>query len=457
MLNQLEAAAESAHAGALTPPARGVDQAAGVLGGAASSFNVSRLLRWGSQGFWAISDQGLFAVSNLLVNVMLARWLPPAEYGAFATVYTILLLVNGAHSALLIEPMMIFGPDRYRDSFSAYLNLLVRYHWRLMIAISACLGMIATGLILASQQLLGYAVAGLIMTAPFYQFGWLARRACYVVSNPRLAAVGGAINLALTLVGTIALARLDLLSVLSASALLGGTSLVASLAMMQPMRRITSLPLSETARAAIWPAHWKYGRWAGAIGPLVWLQATIYYFVLPIWGGLPATGAFKALMNLAMPILQSDGALATLLTPAFVRERRQRGGLTRIMALSSAGFALEALVYGIVLVVFGDRLLDWLYGGAYRYDSRMLVLLALMPMVASQAQVLGCALRAREQPKTLFWAAVASAVVVDTLGIAAAVTRGVEGALLGSFMGGAAQIAVMIWFFRRPAPTIDAS
>jgi O-antigen/teichoic acid export membrane protein len=240
--------------------------------------------------------------------------------------------------------------------------------------------------------------------------------------------------------------------VLSASALLGATSLAASLVMMRPIGRVTTLPLSETARAAIWPAHWKYGRWSGAIGPLVWIQGTIYYFVLPIWGGLPASGAFKALMNLAMPILQSDGALATLLTPAFVRQRRQRGGLSRIMALSSAGFALESLVYGLVLVVFGERLLDWIYGGAYRYDPMVLVLLALMPLVASQGSVLSSALRAREQPQALFWAAVASAVVVDTLGVAAAVTRGIEGALIGSLLGGVAQILVMLWVFRRPAP-----
>src|SRR5262249_25769313 len=57
----------------------------------------SRVLRWGSHGFWAVLDQGLFALSNLLVNVLLARSLPSEEYGAFVTAYTILLLVGVVH------------------------------------------------------------------------------------------------------------------------------------------------------------------------------------------------------------------------------------------------------------------------------------------------------------------------------------------------------------------------
>ena len=85
-------------------------------------FSRQRLLRWSSRGFWAILDQALFALSNLLVNVLLARWLPPAEYGAFVTAYTVLLLVSVAHSAFLAEPMLVFGSDKYAASFSHYLQ-----------------------------------------------------------------------------------------------------------------------------------------------------------------------------------------------------------------------------------------------------------------------------------------------------------------------------------------------
>ena len=32
---------------------------------------------WTTRGFWAVVDQALFAVSNLIINVLLARWLSP--------------------------------------------------------------------------------------------------------------------------------------------------------------------------------------------------------------------------------------------------------------------------------------------------------------------------------------------------------------------------------------------
>ena len=83
-------------------------------------------------------------------------------------------------------------------------------------------------------------------------------------------------------------------------------------------------------RSSIWQNHWQYGRWIGATGLVSWFNGYIYYFLLPIWGGLAATGALKAILNLVMPILQSDAALVTLLTPAFVRSRREPGQFTRV-------------------------------------------------------------------------------------------------------------------------------
>ena len=60
---------------------------------------------WTTRGFWAIADQALFAISNLIVNVLLARWLTPREYGAFVTAYVVLILVSVAHGGLLIEEL----------------------------------------------------------------------------------------------------------------------------------------------------------------------------------------------------------------------------------------------------------------------------------------------------------------------------------------------------------------
>jgi hypothetical protein len=42
------------------------------------------LISWFKKGSLAVLDQGLFSGANFIVNILLARWLAPEEYGAFA-------------------------------------------------------------------------------------------------------------------------------------------------------------------------------------------------------------------------------------------------------------------------------------------------------------------------------------------------------------------------------------
>ena len=69
-------------------------------------FALPNLLSWVTKGGLAILDQALFAGANFLVNIFLARWLTPTEYGAFALAYSIFLLLGAFHTAILTEPMM---------------------------------------------------------------------------------------------------------------------------------------------------------------------------------------------------------------------------------------------------------------------------------------------------------------------------------------------------------------
>ena len=70
----------------------------------------SSSFRWLEKGFWALSDQALFALSNFGLNVMLERWLSPPEYGARSLAFSTCLLVGAFHTALFAEPMLVFAP-----------------------------------------------------------------------------------------------------------------------------------------------------------------------------------------------------------------------------------------------------------------------------------------------------------------------------------------------------------
>ena len=405
--------------------------------------------RLGSQGGWAVADQALFAGSNLIVNVLLARWLSGPEYGAFVTAYTILLLVQIAHAALLIEPMLIFGADKHRSSFSDYFDILRIYHWKMMGVACVCLAAVAGVIALLIDRLVGEAVAGLALTVPFILLSWLARRGCLGASKPHLAAFGGAINLAVVLGGLWMLTWLKALNVLSAQLLIGVAALATTLCLQPPLRRLTATPLSVVARATVWSDHWTYARWSGATGALTWFYSFIYFLVLPQWYGLAASGLLKALLNLITPIQHSDGALVTLLLPQFVRSRRVAGRFPRLVAATVAGFMLEAACYWLMLVFLGERLVTLLYGTTFHFDRTELLLIGAIPPLTSLVNILGNALRAREEPEGVFWATIAAVVVAGTVGVAAVAFMGVAGAIVGMVCSGIVQAGAMLWLLSR--------
>src|ERR1700682_33424 len=72
-----------------------------------------KLVRWVRTSGLAILDQGLISGSNFLVGILLARWLSPAEYGAYAVAFSVLLLLLLVYQSAMLEPMTVFGASTY--------------------------------------------------------------------------------------------------------------------------------------------------------------------------------------------------------------------------------------------------------------------------------------------------------------------------------------------------------
>src|SRR5260370_28321963 len=69
-----------------------------------------------TKGGLAVLDQGLISGSNFLVGILLARWLAPEEYGAYALAFAIFLLLSFVSQSLLFDPMAGFSGSSYRKS-----------------------------------------------------------------------------------------------------------------------------------------------------------------------------------------------------------------------------------------------------------------------------------------------------------------------------------------------------
>jgi len=391
-----------------------------------------RWLPWLTKGTLAVADQGVFAVSNFLLNVLLARWLAPADYGAFALVYSVFLSLLLIHNALITTPMLVFGQGKYRTRFAEYLGVLLRIHIALMLPGSALLLLAAYPLSRVYSPEIGRAFLALAVAAPFILLLWLLRRAFYARLDPIWAAASGVVYLIILVTATAALHSTGHLSPTTALLCMAMASLITCALLLLRLRPSFATDTSTIRTVA--RDHWDYGKWVAAGAGPNWVTDNIYFLVLPAWLGLAQAGALKALLNLAQPASQSISALGVLLMPILVRDRATGGnsGMTRTMKLSTVLFLGCSAAYMALLWEFRTHIFHALYGGKFSaYDSWPLLAAGLIPIAQGLPNVVGAALGAIERPKLGFWADSWSAGFALLIGIPLAFRLGVGGALLG--------------------------
>ena len=406
--------------------------------------SASRWVPWVGRGMWTLTDQGFFSLATVMVNVLLARWLSPHAYGAFAISYSLFLLLGTVHTALLAEPLLVFGAGKYAHAVPAYVRIVTRGHW---VVIGACSLLLATtGIVLwqFGMPLLGQAMWGIAAAAPFILFTWLMRRACYVRARPQWAAAAGGLSLGLTVLGLFLLRRFGMLSIVSAFGVIGGASALAGAWLMVRIQAAGGEPRGGAPPTvpAVLHDHWSYGRWAAGTGILSWAPTDLYVLVLPLWGGLAASGQLKALMTLVMPAVQAQNAVSNLLIPLLVRARGD-ARFGRILTTAVLAFASFSIGYWLLLGFVHAPFVHWLYAGRYDGIAALLWLFGALPLFSGIGEALSDALRALVRPDRIFWAAIASTTTTVALGVTAAARWGVGGVAIGQISSAIAAAGVM--------------
>ena len=389
-------------------------------------------LQWLTKGSLAIADQGIFSGSNFLLNVLMARWLTPSDYGAFALAYSVFLLVLVVHNALLASPMMVFGSGKYNECFARYLRALISAHFKLMLPGAFLLATAAFSLGRVYSAAVGRAFLALAVACPFILLLWLLRRAFYVMLAPQWSAIGAAIYLLVLIGSAHALWAVGRLTAATGYLAMGCSSIVACVFLLLVLRPPLATAPSIT-RTAIGD-HWRYGKWVAAGAGPGWLVDNVYFLALPVWAGLAEAGALKALLNLAMPALQSISALTALLLPVLVRDRNPGGSrnVIRTTGRMLGVLFVGSVCYLAIMVGFGSHIFQYVYGNRYTvYAGWTALLLGLLPLFEGVSYILSTALGALERPDLTFWSAGVGAFVALTVGVPISMRLGAAGAILG--------------------------
>jgi O-antigen/teichoic acid export membrane protein len=409
---------------------------------------------WLGRGFLAIVDQLLISGSNFLISVLLARWLVPEQYGAYALAFSLFLLISLAYQALLLEPMSVFGPSQHRRHRREYLGTLLRIHAVLGSATFIVLGLSAwVGREYEASSAFSGAMAGAAIAAPCILLFWLARRAFYLELAPVPAVAGSSFYCLLALSGLYAACRSGLLSPFTAFLLMAIGALATSgflLIRLKPSFRLnTNVPsLSEVGGQ-----HWIYGRWALAASLAAWASGDIFYFLVGGFAGMADSAALKALLNLTLPVGQAFGALSLLLLPYAARVQGEAGSASvkrltwRITWLFGGG----GIAYWTAVLLFRQPVLRFLYGGKYMGLAHLLPWVALASILwcTTYAPVIG--LRAMQAPASVFFTYCASDVIAVAIGIPAVWFFGLAGAVFSITLLGVAALFAGFFLLGRTA------
>ncbi len=410
---------------------------------------------WGIRLSYSLVDPGAAVSAGLLVNLLLARWLPLQQYGAFALVFALFLFLAGIHKALLLEPLSVLGPANYQRSLADYFEAQIWVH----LAFTAVL---ATPLLIAAALLalfgLGGPLPGALLGAgialPFILLLWQARRMCCILERPVSAMPGSIGNLVLLVGGLLALQATHKTTPFTVFLLLGFASLCAALLIFHKLQ----IGLDETRPCSVnWLSaaaeNWRYGR--PLLGGAVCFASRSQTPVLlaPVFLGLGAVGELFAMQIPALLILQCSAAAAMLLLPRFARGFAE-ANTNRIRQLAhrvSLSLAGASLLFAALLYFTAAPLERLLFGGKFVDGAWLIPVFMVIPLFASLASGYSLALRAMQRPQFERLATrIAAAVSVQTAFLFIPLW-GLAGAAISMASGFAAHAAVVYVCFRNAA------
>ena len=415
--------------------------------------------RWATKGGLAILDQGLISGSNFLIGILLARWLIPAQYGAFSLAFSVFLLLSYVYQSLLSEPQGVFSGSTYSKCLRGYLKALLSI--QLMVTVFGVVllgGSAAVVYFMGKGDGLPGALAGVAIASPCILFFWLLRRAYYMNLAPARAAMGAFIYFVLVTGGLFVIYKKALISPFSAYLLMAigalGTGLFLLTQVNKALPPDTATP--PTAGQA-WHKHWEYGRWALAVSVVTWIPYYMYYPLVSMFGGMAQAGQLRALMNLSLPLEQSYTALSILFLPYAARVCREKG-------ISSSGplvrritllFVVGAVVYWAFVIPFKGPLFHLLYGGKYLEVAHLIPYVALGTTLWSAAFGPAILLRAIESPDSIFYARIVASALSLVIGVPATKIFGLWGVVASVIVANLAAFVISMYILQRKSNSIS--
>jgi O-antigen/teichoic acid export membrane protein len=355
----------------------------------------------------SFGDQAFSSVCNFLTTILLARSLGLETFGLYAMIWVSVYLAMSLQLGLIVSPMMSIGSKETGRAADAYFTVMLVHQALYVTAAAAVIFGILIVMAGSTRQLAGVGLPAAIAAATYLSQDFL-RRYLFARRRPSAVLAIDIVNQGLKLGALALLWQAGLMSIhnaLWAGAGAAAVSTLGGLFLSGPHRWQRAMFRDATARqwrSARWLVLTATGQWVvGYSGVLV----TAGLFGPKIVGALRATQSLLAMMNVIRE------ALENILPPLAGKALTEAGlaGLRRTLGLALLFSAVIGGVSVLGFAAFGPWLLHQLYGGEMREFDWLIVWYSLIFPMALVNIVQGCAFRAQERTRSIFFATLAAA------------------------------------------------
>jgi len=414
-------------------------------------FDLRRLQRWSLRAGVAILDQILFSGSNFVLNILLARWLLPEQYGAFSLSFAIYLFFSGFHNALILEPMSVFGMAKYSHHLKNY--LAGQFYIHAIVSGLSGLLILIIGLVLLCfhlvEQVLSLFIIGVGVFLPLMLLMWLARRSCYISGKPGWALISSLVYSFVLILGAFFLHNQEYsASPLHWYLLLGIASLAGSLLIyinqnMVVFGNFNWLPWLRE--------QWSFGKWIVLAAFLNFAGTQIQLFVVATQLGLDQAGVFRALQNFMLPMMQILAAVSMLMIPSISFEfGRQNYHIMNSKAMKVVvGLTAVSFTYLVILFIFAKPAEQLLYDSKFSEFTALIPLIGFVPFITAMEIGFSLVVRSLQRPVYYAVSTGAMALVGAIFGPIFVDIWAVRGAVLSLIFAALISLMMNFWFYRK--------
>ena len=396
-----------------------------------------------SNGSLALLDQALVSGTNFATSVIIGRLCSKGELGLYALGLSIFFVARGIQDQVVGTPYMVYCNHRRGKALASYTGSILVHQLGLslviMFGLLGIIGLSTRGIGPAGLTPTVWALLGAI---PFLLLRDWARQVTFAHLRLPVAILLDLTICVLQLTALLMLAHLQLLSVTAVYLAMGLSSAIAVLGWFllrrQPLHFIPAQIIAD------WWHNWSLAKWA--LGCLL-LSAGVPYiapWTLAAAHGVRATGVLAACTSLAGVAQMFLMGMSNYLSPQTARAYAAGGIVELRRVLRNGALLLSATIgsFCLLLLLWGDRLLVFVYGGKYAGYGVVIACAAGCVLAYAYDTLAANALWAMERPQANFAGNLAALVVTAAAAFLLIQPLGPTGAALTTFSGAVAGAVV---------------